>query len=119
MKLPPELFIVILVSTLLLLLPFLSYFEGTFFLWGGAFFIALGLGLGVPAGCVYHLLLFRKCKARGIKPERWKTHPHLYHEYLSEGDQKLLGRWFRVGAFFFMVTAAGCGLVFLGLLMGE
>ena len=119
MRIPLEIMICVLVLGVLIALPLMSFFDGAIAFQAGVLFIAVGLGVGLPAGFYYHALLYFKRGKIGRELQNWWISPHKYHEYLPEKDQKILGWWFRVGAVFFNITIFGCGLLFVSLFMNR
>jgi hypothetical protein len=73
----------------------------------GGWLVAGGLGVGLPAGLVYHVALRRELLRAGALPRGWVFRPTSFHDGL-EGD----GRRRVLPAFF--VGAVACGAVFLG-----
>ncbi|HEY6001160.1 MAG TPA: hypothetical protein VI078_17890 [bacterium] len=77
----------------------------------GAAAVLIGMLAGVPAGVVYHVLLFRSLSEIGILPRRWWWHPTTLHDRLPEAARRRLMRWFRAGAAGFVLAMIGCGLI--------
>lgn len=84
----------------------------------GACAIVLGLAVGVPAGMVYHVKLFRSLSALGPVEKGWWWRPTSYHERVPAKAKLTIMRWFRVGAAGFLVVAAGCVLLLAAVLSG-
>lgn len=87
----------------------------TGWLWAGAACTALGLGLGVPTGLLYHLRLRACLRARGELPPRWWLHPTDLHGRLHDEERDRVLRWFFAGGVGFVFAILGCALVVLGL----
>ena len=79
----------------------------------GASLVVLGMAIGVPAGALYHLQLYRALRPTGV---RWWLHPTGLHERLPAGSRGPVLRWFRVGAAGFILAILGCALVAVGAL---
>jgi hypothetical protein len=79
----------------------------------GIALIALGLAIGVPAGALYHVRLYRE-----VRPARagWWLHPTALHAQLDERNRARVLAWFKVGAAGFVLAITGCALVALGAL---
>jgi hypothetical protein len=79
----------------------------------GVSLVALGMAIGVPAGAVYHLQLFR-----AVRPTeaRWWLHPTGLHDRLPDGTRGVVMRWFRLGAIGFVLAIVGCAMVAVGAL---
>ena len=77
----------------------------------GVGLVALGMGIGVPAGALYHVQLFR-----AVRPTtaRWWLHPTGLHGQVPEGMRGGVMRWFRVGAVGFVLAIVGCAMVAVG-----
>lgn len=77
---------------------------------GGCVLVALGMAVGVPAGALYHLQLWRV-----LRPGRlWWLHPTALHARLEGEARARVLRWFRVGAVGFVMAMLGCVLVAVG-----
>jgi hypothetical protein len=76
----------------------------------GVTLVVLGIVVGVPAGIVYHLRLYR-----ALHPASgWWLHPTALHTQLSDAQRTGVMRWFRVGALSFILAIVGCALAALG-----
>lgn len=77
----------------------------------GVALVACGLAIGVPAGALYHLQLYR-----AVRPTeaRWWLHPTALHDRLADGARGGVMRWFHIGAVGFVVAIVGCALVAVG-----
>ncbi len=67
-----------------------------------------GFALGVPAGIVYHVLLYRALNPRGALPRGWIWRPIEQNANLRPGERGWVLAWCYTGAF-------GFGLIALGL----
>lgn len=86
---------------------------------GGAACAALGLALGVPTGLWYHLRLRACLRARGDLPPRWWLRPVSLHGRLRAEERPEVLRWFTAGGLGFVLTLLGCGLVVVGVVLGN
>jgi hypothetical protein len=77
----------------------------------GVALVALGMAVGVPAGALYHLQLYRALRPTGA---RWWLHPTGLHGQLRDGQRGAVMRWFRIGAVGFLVAIIGCVMVAVG-----
>lgn len=78
----------------------------------GVALISIGMAVGVPAGALYHLKLWR-----ALRPGAgWWLHPTGLHARLTVGDRPAVMRWFKVGAAGFVIALGGCALVAVGAL---
>jgi hypothetical protein len=80
----------------------------------GAACMALGLGVGVPAGLYYHVKLYRYLAAHGGVPRGFIWHPTRYHAELSPSELRHITPWFVTGALGFVLILLGCAIVMLG-----
>ena len=80
----------------------------------GVALVALGMLVGVPAGALYHVRLWRA--VRPAAGSGWWLHPTGLHARLEARDRRPVMRWFRVGAVGFVVAMLGCLLVAVGAL---
>tara|TARA_B100000315_G_scaffold88389_1_gene81189 strand:- start:17811 stop:18158 length:348 start_codon:yes stop_codon:yes gene_type:complete len=106
----------LIIGVILIVIVFFSlmhYFNMLVILQIGVILIVTGLLFGVPAGCYYHFLLFSRKKQTNFKIKKWWITPHKYHKYFSDGDQRILNKWFFAGAVLCNISLAGCFLVFL------
>lgn len=79
----------------------------------GVSLIALGMAIGVPAGALYHVQLFRAVRPTS---RRWWLHPTGLHDRLPDGMRGPVLRWFRIGAVGFVLAIVGCAMVAVGAL---
>jgi hypothetical protein len=82
----------------------------------GAAAIVIGLVLGVPAGIVYHVKLFRELSALGAVEPGWWWRPTSHHDRLPEQARRLTMPWFGAGAAGFLLAVGGCALILAALL---
>ena len=75
--------------------------------------IGVGFGIGVPAGVVYHVLLYRALKPRGLLDANWLLHPISYNRFLRDDERFAVLAWCYFGAFCFSVIAIGI-TIYLG-----
>lgn len=93
-----------------------SYASSLVLLWLSFGVVLLGLGIGVPYGVRYHLVLRRLLEQQGKLPKRWFVHPTQYHRLLDEHGREQIRSPFRFGAAGFVLILVGCGLMTLTLL---
>lgn len=84
---------------------------------GGTVLIVAGLGVGVPAGAIYHVLLHRA--ARALLPALWWLHPTRHHDLVPSGPRRAVLVWCYIGAGGWAVAVLGCALVALGAFLGR
>ncbi len=82
----------------------------------GAGVLALGLIVGVTAGIVYHVALFRALSPLGVVRAGWWWRPTSLHAYLSPVQRRWVMPWFYAGAAGFFVVLAGCAVVLAAIL---
>jgi hypothetical protein len=75
--------------------------------------ILLGFALGVPAGTLYHIKLYRWLAANGGVPRGFFWHPTRYHAKLSPDAWRRVLPWFATGAAGFGLIMLGCTIVML------
>jgi len=83
----------------------------------GVWCIALGMLLGVPTGLWYHVRLYAALRRHGPVPPLWWLRPHGLHGQLEADQRPGVLRWFYLGGAGFGLTAAGCGLVMVALVI--
>jgi hypothetical protein len=76
----------------------------------GLAMVALGMGLGVPAGAYYHYKLWRALKPTGL----WWLHPTGLHKALSTEDRPGVMRWMKIGGALWAVAILGCVIATVG-----
>ncbi|MBC7793621.1 MAG: hypothetical protein H7Z43_07920 [Clostridia bacterium] len=79
----------------------------TFSLW----MIALGMGLGIPAGFGYHVAMHRGLTASKVTAPHWWWSPVRYHVQLDRPSYRRVMPWFFVGVLGASLALAGCGLM--------
>ncbi|NVB42236.1 hypothetical protein G6O69_30715 [Pseudenhygromyxa sp. WMMC2535] len=84
-----------------------AWLPPTWILWLGVGLGALGAIVGVPAGIVYHLRLWRALRAVGHPTAGMWIRPHALHEHLDEGTREGIRVIFALGAAGFVVTLIG------------
>ena len=84
--------------------------EATFGL--GVALVLLGMGVGVPAGALYHVRLYRVVKPSG----RWWLRPTALHPQITDAARPRVMSAFKVGAVGFVVAIVGCALIAMGAL---
>src|SRR5438128_9350156 len=80
----------------------------------GMWIATAGLVVGVPAGALYHLQLYRRLGPRGALAPRWWLRPHAFHGALAGEERPGVMGWFWIGAVGFMVTIGGIALTVAG-----
>ena len=101
-----ETFLVLaIIAALLLLLALPAWIGFTQLVMTALVCLGVGLGFGGLAGLIYHALLFKLLKERGIPATRWWVNPRALHHNLPENMQKRLDVLFVIGAL-------GCGFCF-------
>lgn len=78
--------------------------------------VAAGLVLGLPAGVLYHVLLYRCLQAHGPVPDGFIWHPTRHHHALSAEERRRVLPWFSAGALGFGLIVLGCAIFALGFL---
>ncbi len=82
----------------------------------GAVLLLLGLGVGVPAGACYHVLLGRELSRCGQRQPRFWLNPTSFHAHLPANGRGRVLRWFYAGAAGFVLSLVGCVALFLAAL---
>jgi len=80
-------------------------------LYAGACITALGLIIGVAAGVVYHVALFRALSPLGMLRPGWWWQPTNLHVHLSSALRRRVMPWFHAGAAGFLVALSGCAVI--------
>jgi hypothetical protein len=83
-------------------------------LWIGIWLVALGFGLGLPTGAIYHLMLYRSLGPMGLLPDRWWLKPTSLHDRIPSHDRLSVLRWCAAGAIGFFVIVSGIALASIG-----
>ncbi|PRP92449.1 hypothetical protein ENSA5_48670 [Enhygromyxa salina] len=84
-------------------------------LWIGVGVGSLGVLLGMPAGFVYHGLLWRALRAEELGTEGMWLRPYRLHAKLSDPQREKVQAWFAAGALGFGLTMLGATAVVTGL----
>jgi hypothetical protein len=82
----------------------------------GASCIAAGFAIGLPAGTLYHLKLYRCLALRGPVPRSFWLRPTSLHPDLGAAEWRAIAPWFVIGGTGFALIVLGCVIVMLGLL---
>lgn len=82
---------------------------------GGAC-IAAGFVIGLPAGTLYHLRLYKCLATRGPVPRSFWLRPTSLHEELEATEWRGIAPWFVIGGTGFALIVTGCVIVMLGLI---
>jgi hypothetical protein len=85
---------------------------------GGAWVLAVGWGLGLPAGITYHVLLYRTLSKDGEMPGRWILRPGQLNRSLGETDRRRVMPWWYAGGGGFLLIVIGLVLVAIGMISG-
>jgi hypothetical protein len=78
----------------------------------GLLLVALGMAIGVPAGALYHVRLYRLVRPRGA----WWLRPTALHTQLADAERPRVMSAFKIGAAGFIIAIIGCALVAVGAL---
>jgi hypothetical protein len=84
----------------------------------GAACMGLGLVLGVPAGLLYHVALYRCLAKRGAVSRSFVWHPTRYHAALQPDELRRVMPSFITGALSFGLIVIGSLIFLLGVLRG-
>ena len=82
----------------------------------GAICVGLGFLLGLPAGTLYHLKLYRSLALRGPVPRSFWLRPTALHALLRPEEWRTIAPWFVTGGTGFALIVLGCLIVVLGLM---
>jgi hypothetical protein len=85
----------------------------------GLALVLVGMGVGVPAGVVYHAKLWRALAPRGALGRTWWLRPTAFHGALEAGERPGVMRWFYIGAVSWVLAVAGCVIAALGAVRGQ
>jgi hypothetical protein len=81
---------------------------------GGIILVGVGMLVGVPAGFMYHVVLYRTLRPRAPLPRWWLLHPFGLHDRLSSDEKRPVMFWARLGAAGFVVAMLGCVMFGVG-----
>ena len=112
-----ELGIVAAVSALMCLLSGVWFTPWETLYYGGVWVIAAGFVLGVPAGFVYHVRLFRVLNPRGELPRGWFWRPLRFNELLGREERAGVMAWCYVGGLGFVIICFGLLMMGAGVAM--
>lgn len=82
----------------------------------GAVCIAAGFVIGLPAGTLYHIKLYRRLALRGPVPKSFWLRPTALHDELEATEWREIAPWFLVGGTGFALIVTGCVIIMLGLI---
>ncbi len=77
--------------------------------------LAVGLLIGLPTGCWYHVVLYRELTGGGPLPSRWWRSPVEWHGRLAPAAFRRVQPWFIGGAVGFVLCCVGGGAAIAGL----
>jgi hypothetical protein len=90
-------------------------------LWLGVIVGSLGALVGLPAGVVYHIKLWRSLQAAAQATDGFWLRPHRLHDRLADAQLRPIEAWFAIGVVGFVLTVLGGAAVvtaFVRLLAG-
>ena len=73
------------------------------------------MALGLPTGLLYHVLLYRALRSRGVVPERWWLRPTSLHDDIPDEQRGRVLFWCALGAAGFLVIVLGLVVGTVGL----
>jgi hypothetical protein len=82
----------------------------------GAVCIGVGFAIGLPAGTLYHLKLYRCLAIRGPVPRSFWLRPTSLHSELEATEWRSIAPWFVIGGTGFALIILGCVIAMLGLI---
>ena len=85
-------------------------------LWAGVWVTAVGFGIGVPTGAVYHVALYRALRAIDALPDDWWLRPIAANVLLPQASRGWVMFWCYSGAAGFAVIVLGLGVTTVGAL---
>jgi hypothetical protein len=88
---------------------FLVKWESLFIV--GIVMIAAGIVVGVPAGLVYHVQLYRTMRDKNKIAKGWVWRPFDYHKHLDRRDRRRVMPWAIVGGAGFFIIVIGQALL--------
>jgi hypothetical protein len=80
--------------------------------------IGAGFVIGLPAGTLYHVRLYRSLAQRGPVPRSFWLRPTGLHDRLSRDEWRSIAPCFIVGGSGFALIVLGCVVMLLGVLRG-
>jgi len=83
--------------------------------WTGLSLVGAGMALGLPTGLLYHVLLYRALRSRGVVPERWWLRPTSLHDDIPDEQRGRVLFWCALGAAGFLVIVLGLVIGTVGL----
>ena len=92
-----------------------DYPHADLLLYARAGVLTVGLIVGVAAGVVYQVALFRALSPLGILRPGWWWRPTGLHEHLAPTLRRRVMPWFYAGAAGFFVALAGCAVVLVAI----
>jgi hypothetical protein len=69
--------------------------------------LILGLVVGVPTGFWYHVVLYRIVSAKIPVPGKWWLSPSALHVHLTDGEERRIRLWYRLGGIGFVLSMIG------------
>ena len=79
--------------------------------------MGIGLGIGLPAGFLYHYRLYQALERNGTVPAGWWLSPSDFHDALPAAHFARIKPWYVLGGLSFALALAGGLSTFAGLLM--
>lgn len=110
-----SLLVLAVVAVLVLLGTFAYVLTVEAVLIAGAVCIAAGFAIGLPAGTLYHIKLYRCLALRGPVPKSFWLRPTALHDELEATEWREVAPWFLIGGTGFALIVFGCVVVMLGL----
>jgi hypothetical protein len=82
----------------------------------GAVCIGVGFAIGLPAGTLYHMKLYRELALQGPVPRSFWLRPTSLHGRLDAEQWRPIAPWFVVGGTGFVLIVLGCLILMVGLM---
>src|SRR5262245_17981014 len=104
------LLLVVGTTALIVWLPWWSLF------YAGCWLAGIGMAVGVPAGVLYHVMLFRALRPTHVLGAAFWWRPLRFHSLLSATQRRRVMPWLYLGASAFFAIFVGCLLLGVGAL---
>ena len=111
-----EVLIAVTAGALLWVATLAMHVDPELLLFGGLWTTGAGFAVGLPAGAIYHYVLYRSLERADALPDGWWWRPLSHHDSVPAADRFSVLAWCYAGAAGFLVILTGLAITAAGAL---